>query len=523
MYKNFEFQAQAADDIESHLEMFNNGEDVDNFLICIPTGGGKTYTTARGLKQFIDNNKGAKLLFIVNLQCLVSQTYKTLKNLGINVSVVHNTLTHTREGTPFTMGFSGNVIITMPETYVNILNKDGEFTLPEDFSPVGIIFDEAHKATSDLNQEIKDYHRDSLIIGLTASPHRPVNKEGEHLKQWYGDNLYQYTSITDLINLGLLVKPRYFEFEEEDSIVDVWKEFTNKEIKEEPTKEHNHQTIVFTQNTDQSVKLKQAFLNAGIPAEIITAGSDSVEGGVIKHQTQKERDVIYNKFAKKVLRVLISVNALCEGYDEPIARICVYSRRVNNKALYQQIGGRVLRAHDSKTDAILLDFYKNLKRLGPIEHIEWDLNDDTQETVFVEEKSKVDYEKARVSKIFHICTSCNHVYDVTKFDYCTNCNRSSGIQIVETVGNLIKKNTNLDNTKVSVIRDMISKVKGAYGYQKDEVGIFYRNKLNKEYSSEIFDKNGDITPEFKWMIDIKDLNNIKGNTEIKMKVSKDGE
>lgn len=507
-FQHYDFQQKASSDISGHITYFYNGEDVDNFLICLPTGAGKTFVTAVGLKDFLDKNPGTKILFVVNLQCLVSQTYETFEAINLDSSVVHNDLTHTRDGEEFKMGFGGRVVITMPETYLNIISGDSEITIPDNFNPVSIIFDEAHKATSEINQLIVNYHDESLIVGLTASPHRPQNKDGEHLYHWYGDNLYQYISIQELIELGRLVQPKYYQFNEDDNIVTSWIALCKEDDSD------NQQTVVFTQNTDQSLRLKEAFINAGYAAEIITSGSTVNPNQIVKPQLQKERDKIYKKFRERKLQILISVNALCEGWDEPSARICIYARKVQNRAFYQQIGGRVMRVHESKNDAILMDFHGNVEEFGPIEHIQWNLGDDyTIKTV--KENEVLSNESAkRQTKIFYTCT-CHHVYDLKKNHSCPSCNRKTTVRIVESIVESLSSNLpDVDLTKIKDIKSALSSIIAANNIPKDEMGVMFRNKINTRYKAEIFDASGDLTETFSWISKVKDVNSVKKTTQL---------
>mgnify|MGYP001421540196 FL=1 len=489
MFNQYEFQTKAEDDICSLLEKHKT-EEQDNLLICIPTGGGKTVISGNGFKKFLDNNKDEKILFLVPLQCLVSQTYNTLKAIGIDVSVFHNTIKKDIDGNNFKMGLDSQVIISMPETFQNDLAlEDSERTIPDSFVPYAIAMDEAHRMTSDMNQMIKFKYQDALVIGFTATPFRSQNKEGEHLTEWYGNNLKQYVTVAELIELGRLVQPYYYEFDDSDSVFDNWKLLADKEDKDKRS------TVIFTSNTDQSLKLKEVFLKNNITAEIITAGSKVVPGVVVKSQTHAERNEIYRKFRDREITVLISVDALCEGWDEPSANICLITRRVISMSIWQQMIGRVLRAFKDKEYALVLDFGENFERFGPIEDIVWELGDPKEKTITAKQGKDIS-EKVFLGarKIFTRC-ECNHVFDIKKYDSCPACHKISTVKVVEKLGDIIKDKMpdfKLDN---STLKNMIVRVTSARNYPD----IKYRLKVNEAYSTEIFDENGLYTDKFKFI------------------------
>lgn len=504
MYLDYEYQLKAISDIENILTSHIKTKQ-ENMLICIPTGGGKTVIGARGFKKFLDNNKGKKILVLVPLQCLIGQTYKTFTDVGINVSVFHNQVKTDIDGNKFKMGLGGDVIISMPETYCNDLAAGKNRTIPESFKPFAIGMDEAHKMTSDQNQQIWNRYSDSVVIGFTASPYRPQNKEGEHLQEWYKDNLHQYVSIKELIELKRLVPPKYYEYGEDDHIFNSW--LTQAES-EDPDK---RSTVIFTSNTDQSLKLKSVFLENGVSAEIITSGSTVVPDILVKNQSHEERNEIYRKFKNREITVLISVNALCEGWDEPSANIVILARGILNKALYQQMVGRVLRSYGTKEYALVLDFGGNVERFGPVEEFQWEMVDGDERQKRVkdgETLSEKEYKNS--SKIFFKC-HCHHVYDIKKNLVCPSCYSKANVKVVDTVGNLLKDRfpeINLGN--LASIKQIVSSIKGAKNYPD----LDFKKSINKRYKATIFDTNGNMTSDFDFINHIIDVNKMKTTTKI---------
>lgn len=515
MITPFKFQENARDAIVSRVvDYILNIDTMDriSFLVVAPTGGGKTVISGLSFVELLRQYPEMKILAVMNLQSLVSQTYETLVELGIDARVLHNDLKTDRNGKPFNTGFDGQVLITMPETYCNILAGKSVIEY-EDINPAVIWLDEAHKATSENNQIIKDKYPRAAIMGTTASPYRPNNKEGEHLYTWYGDNLIITSTVRELIDLGRLVQPYYYSYNEDDHIVKSWQEMVKRE------KDRNKATIVFTQNTDQSIKLCKAFNDSKITAEIITAGSDVNPNQKVDPQTPEERNEIYKRFRTGKTKVLISVNALCEGWDEPIAKFCIIARRVGNRALYQQMVGRVIRSYKNKTHAVVMDFGGNYETYGAIEDIVWTIEDDTDRTRIMHTDGKKPISQETLdkrTKVFFTCESCHHVYDLKKSRNCPICSKESGVVITDSLGtrlNSLLTNPIKDNTH---LRNILSSILGAKNYKGTEADIF-RIRLGNRLGADIFDDDGNFTEEFKFIEPyLRDVKKAKMNSTIEV-------
>ena len=298
-------------------------------LLQSPTGSGKTVIASKFISNFVIKNtknkkKKPKILFIVNRQSLIGQVYSMLQEFNVSSSVLHNQLTKTIDNVEFDRDYGNNVIITMPETFhinMNVLSRR--------FNPDYIVFDEAHKATSESFQEIVELYPNARILGLTATPARAKNKEGESLREWYGEDIITTCTIKELIEKGILVQPIYFNMTDNDHVVNTWINLTKDQ--------NNKRTIIFTQDTKHSIRILEAFKMNNINAEIITSVDDA-ENDVMS-QTPNKRAAILKDYKDGKIDVLVSVNALCEGFDERQARYCFLLRNVGNPALYHQMVG----------------------------------------------------------------------------------------------------------------------------------------------------------------------------------------
>lgn len=479
------FQEQAATKIKELLAT------QQRVLLQSATASGKTVITADVIAHYLKQNSNNKILCLVNLQALIGQFYTTVQAFGNPVSVLHDLITRSPAGDLYKCDPKRRVLLTMPETYLNTINNTNTLSWDRNWQPTLIVIDEAHKGTSSNFQIIRDLFPDAKILGLTATPYREKNGEGESLTEWYGDNLITTVSVEELIRLGRLVQPKYYSFANDAHVVDTWKQLVDQKI--------NQSTIVFTKNTRHSFAVKDAFLAQGITAEVITAGTDTDPDFYVTTQTPLQRQRIYDAFEAEKIKVLISVNALCEGFDCPRARFCLLLRMVGNHALYHQMVGRVLRAHDSKKDAYVVDFERNIAEHGFIEHYAWSLDAPIPNNAYVRENGSTMTRETMLRKtgVFYCCDRCSHVYDIKKTSKCVICNTPHAVQVVERIDRMfeLEFGRTLDKSTFQQFASRYSAARtGGMIYGTPAHVIF-----KKQTGLDIFDDAGQLNEKYVWL------------------------
>lgn len=102
--------------------------------------------------------------------------------------------------------------------------------------------------------------------------------------------------------------------------------------------------LVFTPDVATAQEAADGLNAAGIPAAVVSG------------QTPRgERQAIYRDFAEGRLRMLANCQVLTTGFDAPHASVAILARHTKSKPLFQQMVGRVLRTHETKDQALLLD------------------------------------------------------------------------------------------------------------------------------------------------------------------------
>lgn len=450
-------------------------------LMQSATGSGKTVMASMFLRDYLSNPEH-KVLALVNLQVLVTQFHDTLRDFDIEISVLHDEIKRSKDGTPYVLDYGRQMLLTMPTTFLNTRAGKNSLAWDESYQPTLILIDEAHKGTSEEFQMIRDLFPNALVLGLTATPYREKNKDGECLVEWYGQDIIFTVSVRELIDMGRLVQPRYINLKADDHVVEAWLHHTSGHL--------NRRTIVFSRDTKHSFALKDAFTQAGIKAEVITAGTDADPEFYVTPQTPLQRQAIYNDFDAGNTEVLISVNALCEGFDSPAAKFCFLTRGVGNHALYHQMIGRVLRAHESKEGfAIIVDFHGNLEAHGCIVDYQWSLEAARPNNVFVERgevMSKGSFNKR--TNVYHACSSCNHVYDIKQRKTCYHCDTPHNVALTVSFAELLEE---VDIMSKAAHADMMMRLKPALA------DPMYQGLFNKKFFSAFED--GQLKAEYAWL------------------------
>jgi superfamily II DNA or RNA helicase len=450
-------------------------------LMQSATGSGKTVMAGMFLQDYLAQ-PGTKVLALVNLQALVGQFHDTLSDFGVSVSVLHDEIKSNKDGLRYSLDYARQVLLTMPTTFINTRAGKNCLTWDETFEPTLILIDEAHKGTSADFQFIRDLYPNALVLGLTATPYRAKNDDGECLVEWYGESIVFTVSVRDLIEMKRLVQPRYVACKSDDHVVNTWLRETAGHT--------NRRTIVFTRDTKHSYATLEAFEAAGINARVITAGTDADPDFYITPQTPLQRQVIYNDFDAGRVEVLISVSALCEGFDSPLAKFCFLTRGVGNHALYHQMVGRVLRWHDSKDGhAVVVDFHENLKDHGCIVDYQWSLEASKPSNVFVERNatmSKGTFMKK--TNVYHACQSCNHVYDIKSRKTCYHCDAPHGVVLAVSYAEMLEEVNVLSKAAHG---EMMMRLRPALS------DPMYQGLFNKKFFPAF--EGGQLKSEFAWL------------------------
>lgn len=364
-----------------------------SLVLVSPTGSGKTVIASFVILRSIA--KGNPVLFLAHRKELVDQCSKKLTALSLPHGVI----------------MAGHPYDSLAPIQIASLQTASRRELPAGFRL--IITDECHHAAARSYKKIYDQYPDAVMIGLTATPYRADGAGlGDVFEDWV-----RVATIQELTDNGYLVPARYWSPAIPDlkGIKKKGADYEPGELAEAMEKPKligdivsNYQSIAggergicFAVNKQHAQTITDAFNAAGIPAAFL---HDSVG------KKERERILAWHRLGKYLM--LVNVGILSEGYDDPAVSVCIQARPTLSVGLHIQQIGRVLRPHNSKQYAKVIDHAGNCRRLGLMEDHPVDLSNGL--------KKKLKRNEDDIAPALRTCSDCYAVFS-TSLTACPLC------------------------------------------------------------------------------------------------------
>lgn len=272
---------------------------------------------------------------------------------------------------------------------------------PDLFSHFGlIIIDECHlvnvKSTSGMFASfLKEINKIRLstglkkvkVLGFSATPFRmdtmyvdwgkpsarivTTTKLVNRVKGFFWSKILYNLSMSDLINMGYLCKPRYIDtsiITHKDIPLNITGSEFNLTIAEqflEAKKDRVINAVEWSEKNSRSVlifciSIKQAedLKNKIYGAEIVTGKTP-----------KKERERIINDFKSHKIKTVLNVGVLTTGFDHPALDCIILLRPTRSIMMYVQMLGRGVRIAEGKEYCKIIDFTGTVRNLGRVETI----------------------------------------------------------------------------------------------------------------------------------------------------------
>ena len=309
-------------------------------LVCAATGSGKTLMALHVIANAL--MKGKRATFVCDRTALIDQTSTVAKSLAMAHGVIQAQHELRNNSMPFQIAS------------VQTLAKRGWHDTDL------IIVDECHSLYSAVSDHIVNF--DGAVIGLSATPF------SKGLGKLYS-NLVNATSMHELTQSGVLVPMRVISatkinmdgasttFSGEWDAQEITKrghEIVGNVVREWTEHAYGKKTIVFGATIAHCDDMCRQFTEAGIMAASLTSETNI-----------EECKQLFKDFANGDITVLLSVEKLAKGFDQPDIE-CVVDCRPLRKSLSTaiQMWGRGLRSSPKtgKTECLLMDFSGNIIR-----------------------------------------------------------------------------------------------------------------------------------------------------------------
>ena len=347
----------------------------DNPCVVMPTGSGKTIPIATICKDAV-TLWGGRVLILAHVKELLQQAADKLHRIAPEVDFgVYSAGLNSRDT-------KEPVIIAGIQSVYERACELGRFDL--------ILVDESHLIPENGDGRYRTFIKDAKIVnpdvrivGFTATPFRMSGGMICKPENILNHICYEI-GVRELIRDGFLC-PIYTRIPERTidcSQIHVRNgEFRAEEVSALFSTEeavHSFFIDIFKNTKDRNSILifccdvEQAKL---IQRELARFSEESV--GLITGETpSNERAELISRFKNdgvglfgdvRPLRWLVNVNVLTTGFDAPNVDCIVLLRPTLSPGLFYQMTGRSFRLHESKEDALVLDYGSNIDRHGPVD------------------------------------------------------------------------------------------------------------------------------------------------------------
>lgn len=398
------YQARAVQSLRTTL-----AEGWKRQMLYSPTGSGKTEIALMLIRGAI--NKGKRVVFLCNRIGLVEQASRRFLLSGIQHGVIQG---------QNTCRLHEQVLVASIKTVARRGMPDCDL----------IIIDEAHGVAGSRDFRAVIFQRSAVpVIGLSATPFaRGLGRYCPEIKGELFQCMTVAATIPELIDDGYLVDCDIYAPSEPDMTgIKTTKnafgeiDFSDADVGRAVDKPQligdivSHwlklaagtPTVCFAANIAHSKHITESFRAAGVAAEHIDCYTD-----------EHERIAILNRVSSGETQVISNVGILTEGWDFPACKTMILARPTRSLTRYIQMAGRVLRPHELKDRALILDHSGTSLRLGfPTDELKLELDDGKPKKAGQDEQQKPEPKPCAVCAYVKpprtpVCPKCGNVAQV---------------------------------------------------------------------------------------------------------------
>lgn len=337
-------------------------------LIELSGGAGKSLIFAE-LAKILYQKTSKRVLGLVPTEDLLLQNGEKMEMTGMPFSYysasVSKSLRHP-------------IVIATDGTFKSIAKEKGhEFC--------AVIVDEAHRVTptfKEIINDMKEGNPNLRVIGMTGTPFRmktgyiyELDEKGVMLDKSeahepYYKKLLMRLTCNDLIAMNYLTPVSIGEtgvtYDTDKLKIGSSGLFTDKSVKTtfEGKGSITEQIVKDAINRTKDRKGVMFFCATIEHCEEVIKYLPE-DSYVFLHSKMKKKDrrQAIADFKSQKKKYLVNKDIATVGFDAPHADACVLMRALESNGLFQQIVWRVVRLYEGKTDALLLDYGKNIEKL----------------------------------------------------------------------------------------------------------------------------------------------------------------
>lgn len=296
------------------------------FLLVIPTGGGKTFTAVKAINElFVEKvlaDNCDKVLWVAHRDELLTQAKDTFAKFA--------------ERFPDAASLASNVMFQMISGASSLLAKTPSIKL--------VVIDEAHHGAA--NSYLPLFaHPKVGVLGLTATPTRHDGKPLEFDRESYS------IGFPDLVDHGVILRPEIrtvaggsfgiLDLDDVEALEQLNTDARNKQIIQAllSSPDEYKKVVIYVGTKKHAEALTEALRQSPLREHYESIAY--VHGN--KNSSGLDRATFLAEERKRARSILVNVQVLSEGYDDPTINTVVMATPTRSKLVYMQAIGRAIR------------------------------------------------------------------------------------------------------------------------------------------------------------------------------------
>ena len=348
--KPYPFQNEILEKLDVERSVHNRYRN----LVVAATGTGKTVISAFDYKNFKNENKSARLLFLAHRKEILEQALCTFQGI----------LRDNNFGELWVDGIVPNNYEYVFASIQTLNSRLLTLELSKEFFDY-IIIDECHHLTAASYRGIINYFNPKILLGLTATPER---MDGGDIKEDFHGRIAAEIRLPEALNRKLLCPFQYFGVSDSIDLTTInWERgryvpselsnvYTGNDRRvgeiifalDKYTKDFQEvRAIGFCVTIEHAKFMAEKFCVAGFKADYLASTNT------------QNRDELRSKLQKKEINYLFVVDIFNEGVDIPEIDTILFLRPTESLTIFLQQFGRGLRLAEGKESLTVLDFVGN--------------------------------------------------------------------------------------------------------------------------------------------------------------------
>ena len=355
-----------------------NGDSSKNPLLVLPTGTGKSIIIALIVQRMLKTWPNTRCLMLTHVGELVKQNAEKMRAVWPEIDMgIHSASLGAKD-----LGHKAifGTIQSVASTLRCCRHTFGVINL--------IIIDECHLLSEKESSQyrtvistLKAANPRMRVLGLTATPYRMqggllteqnnaiftdvaydlTRSLNRLIKEGYLSNLRTLHTKAEVKAEGLHTRGGDFKLEELEKACgdsDMLDAALLQSVQIAKAEDRRH-WLCFIAGIENTQKVAQKLRDLNVRAYAVNSAN-----------SKEDNAAAIEKFRAGDIDCLVSADQLTTGFDVPFVDMLIMLRPTKSTALYVQIIGRALRPAEGKKDALILDFARNIERHGPINAIE---------------------------------------------------------------------------------------------------------------------------------------------------------